>query len=508
MTTPISLNISGWTRQPVGFPVLDGNFPNSVRSGSGTGNGYTEDHYVAPYASVSGATSDEDVQDAAAYTASTSSGAPCTFACAMVNAAAGDIIQSAPGVTVGTATASRWDPCFSPTNNGTSLDPIIFAAEYPAAYNYGVTALYSELRRTDYAAGPSEEEGGILNTDGSDYIVFDGFYINEDVSYSGPGIGVFGLSQGSTNCELRRVVVDRPTTSIYSGGHNGNCVHTIGCVDCLITDSKFVGTGVGFGRNNGAIETYNSDTLTIEHCDIDDVGTHMFVKTEHVATPEQHIAVVVRYNKFANGLRGVEVQTVRSAYIYQNLFLHQSEWGVRWAPLSEVIGDVIFDLYSNTFYGSFVTNGALYLQGSSPYNIDVLSEWRDNLICTTGAANNYFMGADAVMSPDTINNMGRFNHNLWYDFGTSSDRWIIGTTTYSSFAAFQAAMASIGTDTYADNYGDADLNSDPEFVDAAGGDFTLAANSQAALTGSSSAGVMGAYITGSEEIGLRASPTY
>ena len=47
-----------------------------------------------------------------------------------------------------------------------------------------------------------------------------------------------------------------------------------------------------------------------------------------------------------------------------------------------------------------------------------------------------------------------------------------------------------------------------EFVDLANHDYRLANHGQAALTASSSGGPVGCYITGNEEIGLRASPGF
>jgi len=49
---------------------------------------------------------------------------------------------------------------------------------------------------------------------------------------------------------------------------------------------------------------------------------------------------------------------------------------------------------------------------------------------------------------------------------------------------------------------------DPEFTNLGGRDFTLANNGQGALTASSTNGPVGCYVTGSEEIGIRANPSY
>jgi len=54
----------------------------------GTGHGYTVTHYVEPFASVSGASGDDDVQNGTAFTNASNPATPCTIYCALTNAVA------------------------------------------------------------------------------------------------------------------------------------------------------------------------------------------------------------------------------------------------------------------------------------------------------------------------------------------------------------------------------------------------------------------------------------
>lgn len=51
------------------------------------------------------------------------------------------------------------------------------------------------------------------------------------------------------------------------------------------------------------------------------------------------------------------------------------------------------------------------------------------------------------------------------------------------------------------------LESNPGFVDFANDDYHLSAHGQAVLTAANTGGPVGCYITGTEEVGLRANPT-
>lgn len=152
-------------------------------AGGGGGNpSYTATHYVAPYASVAGATSDMDTANGPAYSTCTTISAPCTAAEVMASATAGDQVEFAPGIyslTANTGGNQDQEPALYPTNSGTSGNPIVFFARNRAVANQGNASAITELR-TDAANNSSGSP--VIGTYGQDYITWDGFKI--DVQYA------------------------------------------------------------------------------------------------------------------------------------------------------------------------------------------------------------------------------------------------------------------------------------------------------------------------------------
>jgi len=190
--------------------VTSNTFDVTVTAGS-----YVATHYVAPFAEVTGATSDYDVQNSLVFSNATSSGSPCTLACAMANATAGHQVQCAPGVIIGSTSGPghRYLSDFMPTNSGILGDPIVFFAQYPAVANHGSTELYTEMRKQN-------AEGSTMGAGGSDYIVFDGFYFDENFNLPANDGGTLILGSGSTGIEARRCSFLRTGASDTHGAYN------------------------------------------------------------------------------------------------------------------------------------------------------------------------------------------------------------------------------------------------------------------------------------------------
>lgn len=486
---------------------------DTTDAGAGGGSGpYVATHYVAHYSQVAGASSDQDVQDAAAFAAATSESTPCTAYCALANAAAGHKVQWGPGIMVGPDTTVRYAAAFASANSGASGNPIIHFAKYPAATNPNNQELWTEIRRVtsnEQGCAMSNRNGGTM----TNYVIFDGFAALESVTKPGRSNGIFCLSgNGSTTgigCELRRILVDRSGVANYAGGYNANCVYVTSTIDARTVDCRFFGTGTITGQNAGAYEVYNSIRPICEYSSFINCGHGAFVKTEAPTDPGQMDDAEVRYCYF-DTLSCVHSQTSRRTLVHHNL-IKASQRGMRWA--STAANNQIncpVEFYSNTIIlAASGTEGAITFQGASL--TDGTDDWRDNILYVHGAGNGYLCLFNAYGGAPyaQISDLGRFNYNCYYD--TSGPRWFDQATTYTVFAGgggWQEHMATYGTDAYGGVYDANSIYSDPQFVDFNGGDYRLASNGQAALTASSTGGPVGCYITGTEERGVRASPTY
>lgn len=253
---------------------------------------YTATHYVAPYAEVSGATSDMDVTNGTSFSSATSPSSPCTYGEALANATAGDVVELAPGVYWTTDGPSAYLAGFRPTNSGTFLLPIIFFARYPASLYYDQPSLRSEVRKTGTdtpALGPGE---------GCNYIIFDGIYINEEYVYPAHNEGCVIIR--NTGCEYRRMAFDRYTGRTYSSGDNANCLMFHESIDGKVFDCRFNGKVLSSSHNNGTINIYNSKNYLITHCYFEDGYTAVYSKENcyrvgfiDEGTPTNDIALIV-----------------------------------------------------------------------------------------------------------------------------------------------------------------------------------------------------------------------
>jgi hypothetical protein len=97
-----------------------------------------------------------------------------------------------------------------------------------------------------------------------------------------------------------------------------------------------------------------------------------------------------------------------------------------------------------------------------------------------------------------LNQCVAWNYNCYHHAGASG-KWRDEPTEYTAIANWKTLWSPAEANS---------IYSNPQFVDYAAGNFRLASNGQSALTASSTGGPVGAYQTGSEEIGVRASPSY
>lgn len=281
------------------------------------GTVYTPTHYVAPFASVSGASNDYTDLGAAAYAAATSTGTPTTLGTAMARAVAPNKVRVAPGTYSAPHTSDRWVASFSAAaSNSTASDPLVFFAQYPAASNYGSTSLYSTVAKIGSASGTNNPVLG--PGESRNYIIFDGFYCDETNALSAPNGGVFQL-HATTGSEYRRCVVDRGSGTItYAVGYNANAFYAESTINCKVRDCRINGyvlrTGGVITQPN--LEMYNSTGFVAEYCTLDNFGIGMFQKESDTGWSSTG---TFRYNLFKNGGSCLWVQQGASYSCHHNL---------------------------------------------------------------------------------------------------------------------------------------------------------------------------------------------
>jgi len=412
---------------------------------------------------------------------SNSYGSPNTSAAAQ----AGDTVLIAAGtysVSGGPTASVNQTVILNPANSGSSGNLITFR---------GVGTV--EIR-----TNTGGQRGAMIGCDNRSYIVWDHFVIDDTYGSSLSDRGPVAFHAEAHHCQIINSTIR---------GHNGLTAYANG-------DATFEGNyrlvsfedannnlvknnsisraldpgGAPGGQNQGCILLYDSDDNTFEHNEIDDCGAGIFVKGAHA--PETQSGNIIRYNRITNSFHGIRILTGDDALIYQNIIggCRAAEGA---AGLYAGNGEAIRSKWiNNTVYNcdrAIVIHEGVPTAGQAV--IDV--EYHNNLI-VTAASGLYNWNTGSLAAIDAS-----WTRNFWYDIDTHAQGEGWGSV---SFATWQSG----GRDTNGVN------GTDPQFTNAAGGDFHIA-NATALTTGrvvESIGGTngdtipVGAYITGNEEIGI------
>lgn len=474
-------------------------------------NTYTATHYVAPFASVSGAVNDTSDLGAASWAAAVNSGSPTTLGTAMARAAAPNRVQCAPGTYSAVAiNGNRFTPAWFPANSGTShANNIVFFAQYPAAYYRNNPELWTELsrpRETWWGGGGNINPitgASVSDSVGRNYVYWDGFYINETVSRSGPSAGCVQTQGGSTGIRYRRFLFDRRGMSTYdtwwATNDNGNCFWSQGCTDVRIQDCYFWGDDTAVATaSHSCIQTYGSHDFIVENCTSYLAGGLVYFKA--AANSE----CVARYCRAEMGVGvqayGTQISDSTTFHHCLSRAPHQCLTYYNPDDLSEV-NVKSYNMTLISIGGNFTT--ALYIRGRDTSLEE--DQFYNSIVYVNGSGNVTFCEL-GDSSPIEVQQFDRFNHNVYYRADGGTPRWGIGGASYTPFSNYQSQMAAFGTDPYGDVYESDSIYSDPLFTNYAGGDYTLQAGSPA-LTAGVGGAICGAY-DGTGEVGLRTTATY
>lgn len=416
---------------------------------------------------------------------------PWTLSEAMTNAVAGDVVQLGAGVYVGTNPGGtlNFTPAFRPTNSGTSGNPIIFIAENLAAQ---VTTGYTDIRS---GATTSQSGWPAFGSLTKDYIEWWGIYSNEGDT-NNKGATDSGTCSIWTGTGLKAIGCKIIGETGYSDNHSG--IRLENCVSPEISDNNISGyTG---GTNKAGIIIYKTQNATLHHNTIFDCN--------HGIQP-----------KGASGSSTIYGLTIRQNLIYDCSQMFRFHGPVKGpsSELSEVYQNIGYDLvnvaeftssgthtgeqdglriYNNTFEN--VSDGDWWLNHNYDANRDNLIF--NNIVRTTAA---YLRGTYAGASDVT-------HHD---DFATWSRNCISGATNFgdgTSSSALDSLTFSDWQTTYSQDANS--ITSDPLFTNVTNHDFTLQGGSPCLTLGRDTLGTFGAvdatipagaYVTGSETIGVR-----
>jgi hypothetical protein len=425
---------------------------------------------------------------------------------ASLAAHAGDTVIVQNGTYYQTRTDNtRYLPVLQPANSGTAGSPITIKA----ASQYGVTITY---------ANGVSGRGPLIGAYNRSYIIWDGFTVREvaanNASDTGPVVIFGNYPTYSThitvqNCDLIGVQVD------VADNHNVIRVEVADSI--VIYNNKIHGVNYSFNSYLPAlIMTYAANNLIIEHNEIYNSAYGIYPKGGKASGGiwGNH-NVTVRYNLIHDVKIGIKTSFTGQSDFYQNIFYNiQSEamhYGESCNNLdcsantiySDFPGmaNVDVDFYNNTIYNAH--------QGITFYSLPDRAlgggtDFRNNIIVLTtntiGSDNNTNGGAYI-----TYRNF-KSDYGLYYTASGTNFRFAGTNQTITQW------RSSTSWSSYPSGYDVHARTSDPLFVNPAAYDFHLQANSPARLAGTAFGNILGggtsaainigAYVTGSELIGL------
>ncbi len=401
-------------------------------------------------------------------------------------AQAGDTVHVAAG-TYTTSGLSNWEtddrfhPVYETINSGTSDNPITFQAENPASTS---TSGYSILE-----TGPQDGDRltgqPTIGTWDQDYIIWDGFYIDEADCDTHADTGPVTIL-GSTGVTIKNCRIIGYNVS-WSDNHNG--IRAEGTDDTTIQNNLIYGFEGNYGDNETGIMTYASLGLLIEHNTIYDSGSGIFLKGKDDTTEKMNNGTV-RYNEVYSCYKGLHfIYSKEETYVYQNIIrdctngLEVHTYGDGYPRNNWFVNNTIDNSTTRSIY--------VHLPYSAYDSIDADLLFQNNIVNNSN---------DRAIAP-VDSNIGttadyEFDYNCYY--------------TYSNFTEDHNTFSGWQTDTSQDTNS---INSNPHFTDEGNNDFTLQAGSPCEDAGvdvldldndgdTSDPINLGAYVNGNEAIGL------
>lgn len=484
-----------------------------------TGGGastYTATHYVAPWQQVAGASNDYTDLGATSWAnAARGSGdaplvGPTTLGTAMARAQAGDQVRCAVGVLEALCTNERYVPAFRPANSGTPGNHIVFFSENRASTETRGSAYYTEIRSNAYYNWGSPAFG----VTGRNYVIFDGFYFKMSTAYPARD-GGSALLHTSNGCEFRGLRIDCDFSN-GDTGYNFNPVRIASAQNSAIRDCLFTGN-IQSHANGSNITVYSATGLDIANNTFNCIpnGTAIFIKGAENSVYSSNVRIYL--NRTSNGR--IMAGNVDEADIYNNLVVADNGMGdSRWAAFYYYPDMSNIRVYNNTVVGSATyISGAMWADQPGTH-FGTQSRFYDNIVslssgtyCYLQVFNNAVLQDGGITFTRTGSNaemaerIDRLDGNVYYQAGGALRFSNAVGTPYASLSEWSGALAS-PINMRANARETNSIGANPLFV--GGGDYRLQAGSPARAGVGGRTTTAGCYITGTEEIGVRASPTY
>ena len=274
------------------------------------------------------------------------------------------------------------------------------------------------------------------------------------------------------------------------GPRSGSC--TGGISNITISNNSITGFVGGSGRNDSGISLYClGGNILIENNDIFDNQTGIYAKSNY----RNNHNIVVRKNRFSNNQgEAIAMQAFSDWHIYQNI-MENNGGGFTFFNTEYFVGET-------KPHHVYVVNNTMIGNGVGIYFKSLCQNMSDNHV-----VNNLIIGPSAVTTDNAAcaspKHMGvddvRFDWNFYDLSGEFFDDFV------TSFAKWQRRYGQDANSTD---------NTDPLFVDAAGGDFRLQPTSSARNAGRDVLDLdgdgittepvnAGAFVTDTEVIGVR-----
>jgi len=395
-------------------------------------------------------------------------------------------------------------------NNGTPEAPIIVKAMYDAPLvdeeEWSILEhLPVEGADVDGLGGPMLGATGLSTGDGRgrEWIVFRGFYIDEENAPAHRDGGVLGVWT-SHHIAFRYNLIKSMTTPLY--GNNRALTWIDGSQYIWIQNNMYPDhrTGGFNAGNSPCIEAYFTNNMMIEHNEVlVSEGAPYNIKGG------DNSGIVVRRNKFIDthvpAVHGIIVASDGGLKCYQNIWIGGNDPGVRHHTYNTFTGGSNCDVFNNIFYNT-VSNfngpvisytGQEWFNGSEN---QVNNRFYNNIFANIQSG--YIVGGDALDEAIFVEKNNLFEHNTYYNFHPNGLARFGGTVRNTSYWT-----NTLNKDTVSPSIS----TLDPMFMNPGENDFRLMLESPSLNAGRDIIGLWGSvgssvnrgpYLTGNETIGL------